>query len=571
MPPLLGGRYRLDKLIGGGGMGEVWEAHDDVLDRSVAIKIIRPNLADDENVRARLRVEAQLAGKLHHPGIVDVFDYGEDEEDGKPVPFLVMPLIDGAPLSALLAERSPLSTGESMAIVAEVAAALQVAHEAGIVHRDLKPGNILVTPDGRVMIVDFGIAHAAGGEPLTQTGALIGTADYLSPEQAAGRTATPASDLYSLGVVAYTCLSGNLPFHRDSDIATALAHIQNDAPALPETVPQEAAALVNALLSKDPTARPASGTVVAQHAGALATSVPSPPGHAPILGGEPTMPTAAAAPGNTLPGIVERPVNVGGHDAVDPATLVGAPADGIEDPATRDDIPAGGSVVAAEHEHRRRSPRRMVLLSSAVLVLLAAGLGWMLLGGGTKTVAVPNVDGKSQSAATALLEDAGLKVQVRKVNVAKAKAGEVVRQTPAAGTEVDEESVVTLSVATGRVRIPVNKLEGETYDEAKARLKKLGLKANPLYAPSNETAGTVIDVDPSDTAKIGSTVTLTVANGVVVQAPSDNQGEDKKKEDKKNNGTGGKAKKSGTATDPATSPTPAPVTTTPSAEPSDAP
>ncbi len=221
-------------------MGEVWQGHDEVLDRTVAIKIIRPNLADDENVRARLRVEAQLAGKLHHPGIVNVFDYGEDEEDGKPVPFLVMPLIDGAPLSALLAERGSLSTGETMAIVAEIASALQVAHDAGIVHRDLKPGNILVTPDGRVMLVDFGIAHAAGGEPLTQTGALIGTADYLSPEQAAGRTATPASDLYSLGVVAYTCLSGNLPFHRESDIATALAHIQADTPALPETVPGEA-------------------------------------------------------------------------------------------------------------------------------------------------------------------------------------------------------------------------------------------------------------------------------------------------------------------------------------------
>src|SRR5215213_7612858 len=283
MPPLLGGRYRLDKLIGGGGMGEVWQAHDEVLDRSVAIKIIRPHLADDENVRARLRVEAQLAGKLHHPGIVDVFDYGEDEEDGKPVPFLVMPLIDGAPLSALLAERGTLSTGETMAIVSEIAAALNVAHEAGIVHRDLKPGNILVTPDGRVMLVDFGIAHAAGGEPLTQTGALVGTADYLSPEQAAGRTATFASDLYALGVVAYTCLSGKLPFHRDSDIATALAHLQSDAPGLPVTVAGEAAALVERLMAKNPAERPSSAMAVSVEAAALATSIPAPSGHAPEM------------------------------------------------------------------------------------------------------------------------------------------------------------------------------------------------------------------------------------------------------------------------------------------------
>ncbi len=528
-------------------MGEVWQGHDEVLDRTVAIKIIRPHLADDENVRARLRVEAQLAGKLHHPGIVDVFDYGEDEEDGKPVPFLVMPLIDGAPLSALLAERGSLSTGETMAIVAEIASALQVAHDAGIVHRDLKPGNILVTPDGRVMLVDFGIAHAAGGEPLTQTGALIGTADYLSPEQAAGRTATPASDLYSLGVVAYTCLSGNLPFHRDSDIATALAHIQSDTPALPETVPGEAGLLVTGLLAKDPAARPASGTAVAHQASLLATSVPPPPGHAPVLSGEPTMPDASAAPASTLPGIVERPVSVGAGDAEDPATLVGAPS--------------GGSAVAAEHV-RRRHPRRMALLSSAVIVLIAAVLGWMLLGNGTDTVTVPNVDGKSQSAATKQLEAAGFTVEVREVNVANAKAGEVVGQTPKAGTEADKASVVTLSVATGRVRIPVDDLVGATYDDAVAALDKLGLKAVARFAPSDKPAGTVIAVDPTSTAKIGSTVTLTVANGSATQEPADNEGKGKdKKTDKKDKGSKGKGG-NGNEQDPEPEPSDTPSTTT---------
>jgi beta-lactam-binding protein with PASTA domain len=553
MPPLLGGRYRLDKLIGGGGMGEVWQGHDEVLDRTVAIKIIRPNLADDENVRARLRVEAQLAGKLHHPGIVDVFDYGEDEEDGKPVPFLVMPLIDGAPLSALLADRGSLSTGETMAIVAEIALALQVAHEAGIVHRDLKPGNILVTPDGRVMLVDFGIAHAAGGEPLTQTGALIGTADYLSPEQASGQSATPASDLYSLGVVAYTCLSGNLPFHRDSDIATALAHIQSDTPPLPETVPGQAGQLVTSLLAKDPRARPMSGTVVAQHASALATSVPPPPGHAPALSGEPTMPDASAAPGSTLPGIVERPVSVGAHDADDPATAVATPS--------------GGSVVAAEHVQRRH-PRRMVLLSSVVVVLVAAVLGWLLIGRGADTVTVPNVDGKSQSAATTQLETAGLKVKVREVDVADAKAGEVVSQTPTGGSEVDEASVVTLSVATGNVRIP-DGLVGKTYDDAAAALDKLGLKAVAKFAPSDKPAGTVIAVDPDGTAKIGSTVTLTVANGSAVQTPK-NDKNDKKKADKKDKGTkgsGGTGSGNGNNEDPVPEPTATATTTTPTPAP----
>ncbi len=551
MPSLLSGRYRLDKLIGGGGMGEVWQGHDEVLDRTVAIKIIRPHLADDENIRARLRVEAQLAGKLHHPGIVNVFDYGEDEEDGKPVPYLVMPLIDGAPLSALLAERGSLSTGETMAIVSEIAAALQIAHEAGIVHRDLKPGNILVTPDGRVMLVDFGIAHAAGGEPLTQTGALVGTADYLSPEQAAGRTATPASDLYSLGVVAYICLSGNLPFHRDSDIATALAHLQDEAPALPDNVPADATALVNGMLAKEPSARPSSGIVVANQAAALATSIPAPPGHAPATTGEPTMPDAAAMPGNTLPGIVERPVDVGADDDAGPATLVGAPV---------------GSAVAAEHARRRRSRRPMVLLSSVLLVLAAAGLGWMLLGGGGDTVTVPNVEGKSVGAAKTTLKAAGLEPKVREVDVANAKAGEVVRQTPTPGTEVDEDSTVTLFVATGRVRIPVDKLVGATYDEAAAVLTKLGLTPAASFAPSDEAAGTVIAVDPDTTAKAGATVTLTVANGV--PAPPDDakdkdkdKGKGKKEPDKKD--TGKKGGKTGPAKPGKTSPSPAPTTTSP--------
>jgi len=402
------------------------------------------------------------------------------------------------------------------------------------------------------MLVDFGIAHAAGGEPLTQTGALVGTADYLSPEQAAGRTATSASDLYSLGVVAYACLTGSLPFHRDSDIATALAHLQDDVPDLPETVPADAGTLVDALLAKEPSARPASAHAVSVAAAALATSIPAPPGHAPEMSGEPTMPDAAARPGDTLPGIVERPVSVG------------APGD---EPATLVTAPTGGSVVAAEHVRRRR-PRRMVLLSSALVVLIAAALGWMLLGGGADTVTVPNVDGKSQGAATAVLEKAGLDVDVRKVNVAHAKAGEVVRQTPTAGTDVDKGATVTLSVATGRVRIPVDKLKGSTYDEAVAILDKLGLGAEPAYATDDAAAGTVIAVDPSGTAKIGSTVTLTVSNGFGAPEPSD-EDKGKGKEPKEEKKPSGKKQVATTPTqEPSTAPSPSP---TPTEEPTDAP
>jgi hypothetical protein len=547
---VLGGRYRLEKPIGGGGMGEVWQAQDEVLNRAVAIKIIRPHLAEDESVRARLRVEAQLAGSLHHPGIVDVFDYGEDEEDGRPVPFLVMPLIEGAPLSTVLADRGTLSTGETMAVVADIAVALQVAHTAGIVHRDLKPGNILVTPDSRVMLVDFGIAHASGGEPLTRTGALIGTADYLSPEQASGGSATAASDLYSLGVVAYACLSGTLPFHRDSDVATALAHLNAETPDLPQTVPDEAAALVGALLAKDPAERPASATAVAEAAAVLASSIPSPPGHAPDLDGEPTMPDAAARPEPTLPGIVERPVSVA------PAAGPGAPTltGGTAVAAAPEDAPDSGSVVAAEHARSRRSPRRMALLGSALLVLAAAAVGWVLMGHGDP-VLVPDVVGQSQRAAVAALEAKGLEVELRTVDVTKHRRGEVVKQRPAAGDEAEEGDTVTLSVATGRVRIPLDHVVGKTYDRATAALKKLGLKAKPAYASSDEPAGTVIKADPARTAKIGSTVTLTVSQGGATEPrTTDEQDDDPGQDDGSGSG--------GTATAPPPT-TPAPTTAAP--------
>ncbi len=220
-------------------MGEVWKAHDEVLNREVAVKVIRDHLAEDLTIRERLRTEAQLAGSLHHPGIVDVYDYGEHvEDDGRTTPFLVMPLIEGVSLSAMLKSRVALPVGETMAIVTEMASALEAAHAAGIVHRDLKPANVMLTPSGRAMVLDFGIARSTEGDSLTQTGALIGTADYLSPEQASGRQATYASDLYALGVVAFTCLTGAPPFHRETDIATALAHVQAPIPELPGRDPR---------------------------------------------------------------------------------------------------------------------------------------------------------------------------------------------------------------------------------------------------------------------------------------------------------------------------------------------
>ncbi len=519
MPTTLAERYRLNTLIGGGGMGEVWKAHDEVLNREVAVKVIRAHLAEDETIRERLRTEAQLAGSLHHPGIVDVYDYGEHQEvDGRTTPFLVMPLIDGVSLSAMLKSRVALPVGETMAIIAEMAEALQAAHEEGIVHRDLKPANVMLTTAGRVMILDFGIARSTEGESLTQTGALIGTADYLSPEQAAGRQATFASDLYALGIVAYTCLTGVPPFHRETDIATALAHVQSPVPDLPdELVASGVEPLITGLLAKEPSQRPAPSEVAAFAAG-LATTVPTDvetatdpdatqPGVAPLAATDPAATQPAAAPVA--------------------ATMVGAAA-------TQTDLtPVGAAtshVAAAEHPRRRRT----VLVSSAVLALAAIVFALMYATRADQ-VDVPDVRKLTSVEAAAKLAQAGLKVKTHDVDAAGYKTGIVVTQTPGADEQADKGSMVDLGVATGFVAIPKS-LVGKSYEDAAKILDELGLKPQRNDQPSDKTAGTVTAVDPTDRAQSGATVVLTVASGSGSSDKGKGKGKDKKPKDDKGKG-----------------------------------
>src|SRR5260370_36061100 len=250
---VLGGRYRLEEWIASGGMGEVWRASDLVLHRSVAVKLLRPEYAGHLEIVARFRAEARHAGSLSHPGIAQIYDYGEAGPANPP--FLVMELVDGPPLARLLA-AGPLDPARVMDLVAQAAEGLAAAHAAGLVHRDVKPGNLLLAPGDRVKITDFGIAHAAGSAPITRTGILVGTPAYLAPERVAGAPATPASDLYSLGVVAYECLAGAPPFSGTA-MEIALSHQLRPLPPLSPHVPAGAAALVAALTATDPAARPA--------------------------------------------------------------------------------------------------------------------------------------------------------------------------------------------------------------------------------------------------------------------------------------------------------------------------
>ncbi len=251
---VLGDRYELDSLIASGGMGEVWRGRDVLLGRPVAVKLLRSEYTGDPAFLARFRAEATHAAALSHPNIAAVYDYGEviSEQDGEHLAYLVMELVQGAPLSTLLREEGPLSPETTLSVLRQTAVALAEAHHAGLVHRDVKPGNILVGPDEKVKITDFGIAWSAGSVPLTEAGKVLGTPQYLSPEIAVGEPPSPASDVYSLGLVGYECLTGEPAFAGDNPVTVALKQVTEEPEPLPDDLPAALRALVDEAVAKDP-------------------------------------------------------------------------------------------------------------------------------------------------------------------------------------------------------------------------------------------------------------------------------------------------------------------------------
>ncbi|WP_105566739.1 protein kinase domain-containing protein [Microbacterium halophytorum] len=260
-----GGRYELSSRVAIGGMGEVWEATDHVIGRTVAIKILKDEYMGDPGFLERFRAEARHAALVNHEGIASVFDYGE--EDGSA--FLVMELVPGEALSTILERENAIDPNRTLDIIAQTASALQAAHAAGLVHRDIKPGNLLITPDGRVKITDFGIARIADQVPLTATGQVMGTVQYLSPEQASGHPASPATDIYSLGIVAYESVAGKRPFTGESQVAIAMAQINDAPPPLSAEVPKPVQNLIMAMIAKKPEDRPTSAAAVSRACNAL--------------------------------------------------------------------------------------------------------------------------------------------------------------------------------------------------------------------------------------------------------------------------------------------------------------
>ncbi|KQO11893.1 serine/threonine protein kinase [Agreia sp. Leaf244] len=475
-----GGRYELSSRIAIGGMGEVWQATDLVIGRTVAIKILKDEYLGDPGFLERFRAEARHAALVNHEGIANVFDYGEEEGSA----YLVMELVPGEALSTILEREHVLSTDRVLDIVAQTASALQAAHAAGLVHRDIKPGNLLITPDGRVKITDFGIARIADQVPLTATGQVMGTVQYLSPEQASGQSASPTTDVYSLGIVAYECLAGKRPFTGESQVAIAMAQINETPPDLPITVAEPVRNLVLSCIAKKPEDRPSSTANLARAATALrrgdiaaaAAAVPA------ILGGRPapqTQATSLMPTASTVPyGATQATTVIGAAGAGD--ALLPPIDDGTEQPGDK---------------KKKRSPWTwplIVLIAILVLVL-----------GGTITALVIGQNGSNDVPVTTASTPAS---------------------TPSK-TPTPSVTPTTTPPAT-TVAIPESELLGKSFDDAAAVLVALQFdlgasNVTGTAATTAEQVGTVYKVNPVGNVQRGTTIELTVYGPLpVVNAPA---------------------------------------------------
>lgn len=338
----LSGRYRLQRLIATGGMGQVWEAVDSRLGRRVAVKVLKQEFSQDPEFIERFRAEARTTAMLNHPGIAQVHDYGESAMDGEGrTAYLVMELVNGEPLNSVLKRTGRLSLRHALDMLEQTGRALQIAHAAGLVHRDVKPGNILITPTGQVKITDFGIAKAVDAAPVTQTGMVMGTAQYIAPEQALGHDASPASDVYALGVVGYEVVSGKRPFTGDGALTVAMKHIKEPPPPLPTDLPPNVRELIEITLVKNPSQRYRSGGPFADAVAAVRA------------GRRPPRPSQTPPAGRAAPAAIP---------SATPARI--APT-----PATRTTAPR-----QSRQTTRRQPPARRTFSSGQRALLWAAGV-----------------------------------------------------------------------------------------------------------------------------------------------------------------------------------------------------
>ena len=439
-----GGRYALDSRIAVGGMGEVWQATDTVIGRQVAIKILKDEYLGDPGFLERFRAEARHAALVNHEGIANVYDYGE--EDGSA--YLVMELVPGEPLSSVLERERTLPIDRVLDIVAQTSVALQAAHAAGLVHRDIKPGNLLITPENRVKITDFGIARIADQVPLTATGQVMGTVQYLSPEQASGHPASPSTDIYSLGIVAYEALAGKRPFTGESQVAIAMAQINDAPPPLPETIAEPVRNLVMSSIAKKPSDRPDSAANLARAAQALRRG---------------DVQSAAAA----------VPAISAGLPAVD-ATMV-LPRAAEPGATTVLNIP---STTPSEERKSKRSAWTWPLVALVAVLVLVLGSSIVALvsgGGGGSSSSMTSTTTRTSSTAT---------------------------PTRSSGAPTPTPTLVKVDKAA---------FVGKTAEEASSALQALGMGVNlkeEKAAPNAGLVGKVYDLNPTGNLKIGELITV---------------------------------------------------------------